>query len=471
MKFQVSIAKLKQCLLLLFLFSIPSSLFPEKIITAKEDEPDAYFGLKLGAIITPTFGYRLRDSSNGLSDTAPNDRTGFSMPWTLIMLSKEWEEKDLMMEVWGEVSRNSSLSDSTAVDGGNKSNPYILQIRRANLQKKWQLGDLQTRLIFGIQELPHVYTQWQEYWHFRYIDRAPLEILGFAPAAADFGLSSVFQYSFLQFYVGLMNGEGYKNIQNTDSSGLDIYTRLSLETKTEGYRGGLHFIARFANAVGTSGNECREGKSSCLADDGNLQTQLEKDLRATKSESAAVELDFVSEQTFHMGMGGMVRRRHGGQTYDRLDLTALPRYEQDLYGKAAYAWIDFSLGAFTLGYKFETGTGNNGRLWVFNSAEDGIFHFLNPANARYRSKQRFRRHLGFLEYLYDESVRLAISYSEVGNYDTKGEPQKVYIQTQTGELSTESAYLQQFTTRTPAGIVAYLDRTDRQLFFKASLNF
>ena len=71
-----------------------------------------------------------------------------------------------------------------------------------------------------------------------------------------------------------MNGEGYKNIQNTDSSGLDIYTRLSLETKTEGYRGGLHFIGRFANAVGTSGNECREGKSSCLADDANPQTQI-----------------------------------------------------------------------------------------------------------------------------------------------------------------------------------------------------
>ncbi|MCB1178968.1 MAG: hypothetical protein KDK36_15390, partial [Leptospiraceae bacterium] len=70
--------------LFLFFLSVsflsPFGLFSDEIITTKEDEPDAYYGLKLNSVITPTFGYRLRDSSSGVSNSMPNDRTGFSLP-------------------------------------------------------------------------------------------------------------------------------------------------------------------------------------------------------------------------------------------------------------------------------------------------------------------------------------------------------------------------------------------------------
>jgi hypothetical protein len=133
-----------------------SPIFSEKIVTTKEDEPDAYYGLKLNLIATPTFGYRLRDSANGTSNAGLNDRTGFSMPWTLLMLSKDWEDKNLSLEVWGELTRNSTLSSDTQVNGGSKANPYLMQIRRANIQKTWKLSQLSLKFIFGIQELMYI---------------------------------------------------------------------------------------------------------------------------------------------------------------------------------------------------------------------------------------------------------------------------------------------------------------------------
>jgi hypothetical protein len=457
-------------LIFFLLVSTNSYLYSEKIITSKTDEPDAFYGLKIGGIATPTFGYRIRDNASGTSNAALNDRTGFSMPWTLLMISKEWEEKGMSTELWGEVTRNSNLSSDTSVNGGNKSNSYVLQVRRANVQKFWNIGSSQFKLILGIQELPHVYTQWKENWRWRYIDRAPMESLSFAPQPSDIGISAQYNFSLFQFYLGVMNGEGYREMQNTDSSGFDVYSRVSIEKETENWKWGIHLIGRLGNFMGQSGNECFEGKTKCLSSDGNLQTALVKDLRSQKTENIGLEWNLQYKEILNFGFGGIHRKKHGGVTFDRANLSTLPTYEKDLTGRAVYVWGSVSLGQFTLGYRREDGTGSNGVLGVFNSSGDGFFHYANP-NSYYRSKENFRRHLVFVEYNYDSNMKFAIGYAEVRNFDSKGSPNKIYLQTNTGLEATERQYLDQYRTGVSSGIVSYLDRQDRQFFLKAMLSF
>jgi len=446
-----------------------SPIFSEKIVTTKEDEPDAYYGLKLNLIATPTFGYRLRDSANGTSNAGLNDRTGFSMPWTLLMLSKDWEDKNLSLEVWGELTRNSTLSSDTQVNGGSKANPYLMQIRRANIQKTWKLSQLSLKFIFGIQELPHVYTQWKELWNWRYIDKAPMESMSFAPQPADIGISTLLAYAIFQFYLGVMNGEGYREIQNSDSSAVDLYSRVSIEKKLENFFLGLHLLGRLGNFFGQAGNECIEGKTKCIASDSNSNTFLIKDLRSLKTETLGMEINFIWKEIFNLGLGGFYKKKHGGITFDRFNLSKLPEYEADLIGKGTYFWTTISYQNFTIGYRKEFGDGNNGIVGVYNSKSDGIYHYLDP-NSYYRSKERFVRELGFMEYLYDSSIRFALGYAEVKNFDKNGEPKKVYIQNLSGNETTQSEYLNQFKNSNPT-INPYLDRKERQLFFKAMLSF
>ncbi|MCB1179291.1 MAG: hypothetical protein KDK36_17050, partial [Leptospiraceae bacterium] len=366
---------------------------------------------------------------------------------------------------------NSSLSADTKVNGGVKNNPYIFQFRRANIQKKWENGDFSTTIIFGIQELPHVYSQWKNYWDWRYIDRAPMESLGFAPAPADLGLSTTFQYSIFQFYLGVMNGEGYRQIQNTESGGFDVYSRLSIEKEWEKGKLGIHFISRLGNLLGAIGNECREGKTDCLASDSNISTSKEKDLRSIKTETFGIELNAGFLKIINYGVGAISRRKFGGLTYDRLNLSSLPEYEKDLTGRAGYVWLSYMYKQFTVGYKYESGTGNNGVLNVFNSRSDGYYYYLD-SNSYYRSKEKFKRILGFIEYNYDETLRFAIGYAEVQNFDKNRYPKKIYIDTVTGEESNEAGYLSQWNNSSSLPkIVSYNDRKDRQLFFKTMISF
>ncbi len=144
----------------------------------KKDEPDGYYGLKLGAIVTPTFSYRIRDKASGTTDLSPSDRSGFSLPWTLFFVSKQWEETGVKVEFWGEILRGDAISQNTATDGGNKSNPYIFAIRRANVSKTWSFSSTKHTLQFGMFELPHMFSVWSGYYDWRYIDRSPLESLG-----------------------------------------------------------------------------------------------------------------------------------------------------------------------------------------------------------------------------------------------------------------------------------------------------
>lgn len=86
-------------IIILSLFTYP--ILGEEVITTKKEEPDGYYGLKLGAIITPTASLRIRDKASGTTDLSPSDKSGFSMPWTLFSISKEWEDLGLKAEFWG----------------------------------------------------------------------------------------------------------------------------------------------------------------------------------------------------------------------------------------------------------------------------------------------------------------------------------------------------------------------------------
>ena len=126
----------------LLFFIVANSIFAEKVVTTKDDLPDAYFGLKVGAVVSPSFGYRLRDSSSGISNAKKDDRTGFSMPWTLFMVSKEWEDKKITVEFWGEILRSSVITSDTTADNANKANAYLLGIRRASVKKKYRIWNV-----------------------------------------------------------------------------------------------------------------------------------------------------------------------------------------------------------------------------------------------------------------------------------------------------------------------------------------
>ncbi len=436
-------------IILFFLFS--NHIFSEKIITAKNDLPDSYFGLKMGAVISPAFGVRLRENSSGKSNARKDDRTGFSMPWTLFMISKEWEEKKISVEFWGEVLRASNFSADTSFDSGNKTNPYTFNIRRANIKKVTNISDTEITFVFGIHELPHTYSQWKGYWNWRYLDRAPLESLGFSSQPADLGASVLFKFEKLTYHFGIVNGEGYRETQNTNSAAYDAVGRFSFEP--EFFKGklklGNHIIARAGNLFGASGNECREGVTTCIRSDNNPLTRLEKDLRFQKSENLAYELNLLWSKWLNFGLGIMNRKFFTGMSYDRANLSKLPIYETDASRRAYYTWISFSYEKFTVLFRYETGNGVNGIL-------------QNQANSR------FKRNQIFLEYNYSESARFGFGGSVNTNYDFLGK-EKIYIDN-FGEESSLRNYLNQFSSRNNQSIVSYSFQ-DKQIFFRSSFDF
>lgn len=438
----------KAKLFFLLIIIAVNSILAEKVVTTKDDLPDAYFGLKVGAVVSPSFGYRLRDSASGTSNAKKDDRTGFSMPWTLFMVSKEWEEKKVTVEFWGEILRSSQVTSDTTADNNSKSNAYLLGIRRASVKKNVDIGIFNLSFIFGIHELPHVYTQWNGYWKWRYVDKAPMETLGFSPQPADLGGSFLMKVKDFNLHVGLVNGEGYRDTQNSNSSGYDAVSRFSYEPQFAKFKMGFHLLGRAGNVVGAAGDECQEGKTSCLPSDNRNTTRLVKDIRFQKSETIGAEYTLLFDKYINFGAGMIHRKIFQGITYDRLNLSILPFIQTDIGKTAFYAWLGAGFSDFNFVIRTERGSGANGSL-ATSSAPSATISFV--------------KHSFLAEYIYSDSVRFAIGGSEMK------QGTKVYID-YLGDTRTQTSYVNQFITGVNRGIVEY-STSDRQLFIKSTMDF
>ncbi|MDZ4725005.1 MAG: hypothetical protein SH817_02525 [Leptospira sp.] len=451
------------------------ALFADEVITTKKDEPDGYYGLKVGAILTPTFGYRVRDKASGVSDTSQSDKTGFSMPWTMLMISKEWENTGIKVEFWGEIVKSNSISADTNAEGGSKSNPHIFTIRRANVQKLWELGSFQHRLIFGMQELPHMHSVWGGYYDWRYMDRSPLESLAFSADPVDLGLSYLAQWKSLSTHIAVVNGDGYKSLQNSSNSGYDAIARISWEEKwTDELKTGLHFLGRRGNAFGYAGNECYEGKTKCLPTDNNPNTQLRGNIRLSQDQTYAVEGNVIWKQYVNLGLGGMVKKKFSGEYTDALAPTQFAIPINETLGRGAYAWL--GLGTKLIRWVFRGEIANGGpnpglkttettqeepwvRLSSLNSVKDPVY----SDKSYYVSKQVY------WEYFFSESTRIGLGYMETRSYDSKGSPNKYYIDNLSNER-TVSDYRSQFSTPS-APLISEYGKLERSFFLKANLIF
>ncbi|MCB1189393.1 MAG: hypothetical protein H7A23_01775 [Leptospiraceae bacterium] len=467
-------------ILLLFYGLNISFLKAEEIVTTKENEPDAFYGLKIGGIFTPTYGYRVR-SPSGISNTDPNEKTGFSSPWTLLMISKDWEENGIKAEFWTELLRNSSLTSDTKVNGGSKSNPYTIGIRRANVQKSFKKSNITYRFIFGIHELPHVYSQWKNYWDWRYLSKGPMESFAFAAAPADLGLSFITEYKWINFQISAVNGEGYQQIQNTDSAGFDLIGRLSFEpTWKDTIRSGLHFVGRKGNVVGVAGNECREGETSCVADDGKTTTYLLGDLRTRKSRVLGAEWDFIYKEYVNFGVGFVHKKGYGGRLIDMLDPVDSLSFQKDSFGRGRYVWIGLGYQKWRFIYRRDTGTGQTGSVESVETNEQEIWNRIQKTTTngtavatfstpKYSSKESFLKNYFFLEYLYNTKIRFALGMIDSYSFEKDGTRKKTYINL-FGLEKTRNDYLNQVKGIQYDGIVEYAKR-DRQIFCKVLLSF
>jgi hypothetical protein len=470
---------LVKILLSLILIVNSNSIFSESIVTQKSDEPDGFYGLKIGGVVSPSFGYKIRDSSSGISDSKSNDQTGFSLPWTLLTINKEWEASGWELELWTEVIRSSVYSNDTSTNSGTKSDPYTLGIRRGNVKKKISSGEFKNSFIFGMQENPHTFTQWNGSWDWRYLDRSPMESLGFFGAPVDLGASWIGEYSILNMQLGVVNGEGYRAVQNSGSTGYDGYARISFLPKIEFWNLGFHFIGRTKNWLGLSGNECLEGKSNCVLDDKNPLTKKEKDLRSRKGETIGLEFTLDQIEFLHFGIGAMGRRDYGGETRDRLRQDQFVIYGRDTFGYAKYTWLGIGWESIWFIIRGEKGTGNGGLMEAnFEKRTEPNQRFekvdstssnSDPSEILYSSLAHFQRKSIYLEYRVDSNLRIGLGYSHLINFNYRGERDRTFIDTQ-GDEKTLKQYEDQFRFNSNAGIVAY-SFVDERVFLRASFIF
>ncbi|WP_170875532.1 hypothetical protein [Leptospira alexanderi] len=476
--------------ILLLTFLSVRTTHAEQVVTTKKDEPDSYYGLDVKAVLSPSYGARIRDGASGISNSNPNDRTGFSTPWTLLMISKTFEEIGIQTELWGELIRNNQLTSDTRVDTGTKQNPYVLNVRRANIKKNWNTSSWGNYTLgFGIQELPHTYTQWNNYWRWRYIDRGPLESLGFASQPADIGLNAVGNWSIISSQLMISNGEGYRETQNTNSAGIDVSSRFSVEPRLgENGKAGFHLFYRRENAFGSGGNECFEGKTTCLPNDLNPTTALSKQIKSLQSDTTGLETNLIwnGPIKWNLGLGGFFKKQNSGEIRDRLQpFTAPVAFGKDGFGKALYAWLSIGIGNFHLLGRIERGTGNNGVVSVTDTIQREFLPGLSTSNVNlptqiqnilpetrangYSSKSSFRRISVFFEWVINSRFRMAIGYIENKNYDTNGVGQRAYID-QLGNERTEKEYLSQWNGTGNLGIVSY-SALDRQILLRTTIEF
>ncbi|MBW0432049.1 hypothetical protein [Leptospira yasudae] len=473
------------------------TMFAEPVVTTKKDEPDAYYGLDVRGVISPSYGEKLNSDSAGTVNNGanpylnPNDKVGFSTPWTLLMISKTFQETGIQTELWGELVRNAQLTADTRLDGGTKPNPYVIAIRRASIKKTWDTSAGNYTLNFGMQELPHTYTQWSNYWKWRYIDRGPLESLGFSPQPADIGLSATGKWSIVSSQLMLSNGEGYRESQNANSAGMDVSSRVSVEPELgEKGKAGFHLFYRRENAFGARKNECYEGKTSCVRSDLDPNTSYFKSTRSLQSDTAGSEFDLIwnGAVQLNFGIGAFFKRQYAGELRDRYQPFSAPLvYGKDRFGRGAYAWLSIGIGNFSILGRIERGTGNNGivgatdsqqKEWIPGTGVPVSTQTLPTAfatsvpetsNNGYASKSSFRRISVFFEWIVMPQFRMALGYVENKNFDSRGIAQNSYIDVN-GTERTEREYLNQFNGAGGPGILSY-SALDRQIILKTTIEF
>lgn len=455
----------------LYLFTF--SLFGEEVVTTKKDEPDAYYGLKLGAILTPTASYRIRDKASGTTDLSPSDKAGFSMPWTMITMSKEWEDTGIKAEFWGEIIRNDALTNDTLAGTGNKSNPYVFLVRRANIAKTFELGNTKHQIQFGMFELPHMFSVWSGNYDWRYFDKSPLESMGFAKDPVDLGINYILRWKSFSVQTAVVNGEGYRNTQNTTNTGYDVIGKLGWDpTWSENLKTGLHVLGRASNAFGYASDECREGKTSCLASDGNPATRKQGSVSLNQEQVVAVESHLVWREILNLGLGGMVKKRLGGEIVDRLSPYSPATKIAESTGRGAYLWAGLGNGTIRLVARGEIATGGPAPgLQTTETVEREPWLRFKPGTVDplYSNQSYYISRQIFGEWFITPSARLALGYTEVRSYDSKGDPNKWYVDS-TGEPSNRVEYIEQFSKPVSHPISEY-GRLDRSIVLKATATF
>jgi len=445
----------------------------EEVVTTKKEEPDGYYGLNLGAIITPTASIRIRDKASGANELSPSDKSGFSMPWTMFSISKEWEDLGIKAEFWGEILRNDSLTNDTSVGTGNKSNPYVFLVRRANLAKTFELGTTKHQIQFGMFELPHMFSVWSGNYDWRYFDKSPLESLGFAKDPVDLGINYIGKWRSFTLQTAVVNGDGYREVQNTTNTGYDVIGKIGWDPSwTENLKTGIHLLGRASNAFGYASDECREGRTKCLLDDGNPNTKRQGPVSLNQEQVIAIESHLLWKDTINMGLGGMFKKHLGGKIVDRMAPYQQGTIIPESTGRGAYLWLGIGNGTLRLVTRGEIATGGpNPGLRTTETVEREPWVRFQPGSTepRYSDQSYYISKQIFGEWLFSPSTRFAIGYMEVRSYDTKGEPNKWYVDS-TGESSNRVEYIGQFSKPTTFPISEY-GRLDRNIVLKATTSF
>ncbi|MDF3820714.1 hypothetical protein P3G55_12425 [Leptospira sp. 96542] len=456
-----------------FLIIFAYQVSGEEVVSTKKEEPDAYYGLKIGAIVTPTVSVRIRDKASGTTDLNASDRSGFSLPWTMFFISKEWEDTGLKMEFWGEIVRSDVLSNDTTVNGGTKSNPYVFAVRRANVSKTIELGQTQHKFQFGMFELPHMFSVWSGYYDWRYFDRSPLESLGFAKDPVDLGINYIGSWKSLSVQTAVVNGEGYRSVQNTNGTGYDVILKLSWEERwSDTLKSGLHFLGRRSNAFGYAGDECKEGRTNCLPSDGNPLTVKRGSISLTQEQVYAVEANLIWKEFANVGLGGMAKKQFGGRISDSLDPFGPSVMIPEKIGRGGYLWLGLGNSLLRLVMRGEVATGgpNPGLTATESSQREPWVRFKDPAtNPIHSDQSHYILRQIFLEWFLTPSARMALGYTETRSFDAQGEPNKWYVDN-SGMERNRVEYIEQFSKPTLVPISEY-GRLDRNIVIKATATF
>jgi hypothetical protein len=391
----------------------------------------------------------------------------------LFFVSKEWEEIGVKLEFWGEITRSDVLTQDTTADGGTKVNPYLFAIRRANVAKTWELGATKHTLQFGMFELPHMFSVWSGYYDWRYIDRSPLESLGFAKDPVDLGLNYIGKWKSFSLQLAAVNGEGYRSVQNTSGTGFDGIVKLSWEERwSESLKTGLHFLGRRSNAFGTAGDECREGKTNCLPNDGDPTTRRKGSISLSSEQVFAVESNVVYREFLNLGIGGLAKKQFGGQIRDLAVPFAPQTIIPEKIGRGGYAWLGLGNQTLRIVLKGEIGTGGpaTGVRATETSEREPWVRFKDPRITEiYSDKSYYVQRQIFGEWFVFPETRLAVGYTETRSYDVRGEPNKWYIDS-FGDESSQLQYRAQIQSPTQNPISEY-GRLDRSLVIKATATF